>query len=99
MKDDNVLSKLLSSIKGFEPLHREGEISVNKENLEAPRRGSERRLHRQDRLPSRRLSIDQIDLSKSKTSLQQPVQATCPCAQPLHNPESTSLKKLDACPD
>src|SRR2546425_11346808 len=92
LKHDNVLSKLLSSIQGFEPLNREGEISVNKENLEAPRRSSECRLHRQDRLPSRRLPVDQVELSKGKTSLQHPVQTTRPRAQPLHNQESTSLK-------
>src|SRR5438128_9612886 len=89
LKHHNVLSKLFSSIQGFKPLNREGEIRVNKENLEAPRRGSECRLHRQDRLPSRRLPVDQVDLSKSKTPLQQPVQTTRPRAQPLHNQEPT----------
>src|SRR5713226_8857220 len=91
LKHDNVLSKLSPSIQGFEPLNREGEISVNKENLEAPRRGSKCRLHRQDRLHSRRLPIDQVDLSKSKTPLQQPIQTTHPSAQPFHNQEPTSL--------
>src|SRR6266581_2925757 len=93
LKHHNVLSELAPSIQGFEPLNREGEVSVNKENLEAPRRGSECRLHRQDRLPSRRLPVDQVDLSKGKTSLQQPVQAARPRAQPLHNQESTSLRR------
>src|SRR5713101_6393706 len=93
LKHDNVLSKLSPSIQGFEPLNREGEISVNKENLEAPRRSSECRLHRQDRLPSRRLPIDQVDLSERKTPLQQPVQTARPRAQPFHSHESTSLRR------
>src|SRR5207245_4913756 len=74
LKHDNVLNKLLPSYQGFEPLSREGEISVDKENLEAPRSGLQRGLHRQDRIHSRRLTVDQADLSKSKPPLQQPIQ-------------------------
>lgn len=99
LKDYNVLSKLFPSIQGFKPPNREGEISVNEENLEASPRGLQRGLHRQDRLPSRRLPIDEVDLSGSKTTLQQSVQTTRPSAEPFHNQEPTNLERRATCLD